>query len=307
MTPTVVELLRSRRADAATRDGHRLVLVVEGGASRGVYSSGMVLALEELGLSGVFDAVYGTSAGALNGAWLLCGRARSGMQAWSDTTIMRRLIDPKRLLRGGVLFDTDYLVRDVYDGSVPMDFSAILDNATSFHPIATDAGTGEAVDLHPRIVDKRTLMTAMRATCNIPILAGPPVELGGVRYLDGGIAEPLPIRTALAHGATCVVVLRTRQAAEQRTGDPRVQSAIGSACIRMVAPGAVAAWNKRIESEAADERLLADLGGDAVLQIRPPEGSPRVDRSERRGAVLARALEIGRQAVHARLADLIAS
>ncbi len=301
----MVELLRSRRA--GTRDGHRLVLVVEGGASRGVYSSGMVLALEELGLSGVFDAVYGTSAGALNGAWLLCGRARSAMQAWSDTTIMRRLIDPKRLLRGGVLFDTDYLVRDVYDGSVPMDFPAILNNVTSFHPIATDARTGVSVDLHPHIVDKRSLMTAMRATCNIPILAGPPVELGGVHYLDGGIAEPLPIRTALAHGATRVVVLRTRQASEQRVGDPRLQSAIGGAFIRMVAPGAVAAWNKRIESEAADEQLLADLSNDAVLRFRPPEGSPRVDRSERNGATLARALEIGRQTVHTHLAEVIAS
>ncbi|WP_416382280.1 hypothetical protein [Nocardia transvalensis] len=35
----------------------------------------MVMALEELGLLACFDAVYGSSAGALNGAWLLCGRA----------------------------------------------------------------------------------------------------------------------------------------------------------------------------------------------------------------------------------------
>ncbi|HEY3683692.1 MAG TPA: patatin-like phospholipase family protein [Streptosporangiaceae bacterium] len=55
----------------------RVVLLVEGGSSRGAYSSGMTIAIEELGLLPSFDAVYGSSAGALNAAWLLCARAES--------------------------------------------------------------------------------------------------------------------------------------------------------------------------------------------------------------------------------------
>jgi predicted acylesterase/phospholipase RssA len=37
----------------------------------------MTIAIEELGLLPSFDAVYGSSAGALNAAWLLCARAES--------------------------------------------------------------------------------------------------------------------------------------------------------------------------------------------------------------------------------------
>ena len=52
-------------------DGLRIALVIEGGGMRGVISAGMALALDELGLVPAFDAVYGASAGAITGAWLL--------------------------------------------------------------------------------------------------------------------------------------------------------------------------------------------------------------------------------------------
>src|ERR1041384_90412 len=71
----VMRLISRRHADGSRpgyrSDGHRIALAIEGGSSRGTYSSGMVMALEELGLTRCFDAVYGSSAGALNGAWLL--------------------------------------------------------------------------------------------------------------------------------------------------------------------------------------------------------------------------------------------
>ena len=78
----VLELISERMAAGSVpgqrTDGRRLALAVEGGSSRGTYSSGMVLALDELGVTPAFDAVYGSSAGALNGAWLLCGRSSTG-------------------------------------------------------------------------------------------------------------------------------------------------------------------------------------------------------------------------------------
>ena len=93
MTTSVPELLRERSRDASTpgqrTDSARLALVIEGGSSRGAYSSGMTVAIEQLGLLPLFDAVYGSSAGALNAAWLLCGRAESTMHAWWNPAIMR--------------------------------------------------------------------------------------------------------------------------------------------------------------------------------------------------------------------------
>src|SRR5215467_9257632 len=110
MSRDVLELLhdRTRRGSVPGRrdDGARVALLIEGGSSRGAYSSGMTVALERLGLLPAFDAVYGSSAGALNAAWLLCGRAESTMHAWWDPTIMRTTIDPRRALRRQPVVDT---------------------------------------------------------------------------------------------------------------------------------------------------------------------------------------------------------
>lgn len=261
-----------------------------------MYSSGMVSALEELGLAGIFDAVYGTSAGAINGAWLLCGRAIPGMRSWTDPAIMRRAIDPARLLRGRPAFDLRYLVHQVYDGIEPMDFEAILANSTTFHPIATDIRTGQAVDLHPHITDKRTLMRALRASAGLPILAGPPVALGGSAFFDGGLSETVPIRTAVRAGATLALVLRTRRVDERRPAASRLHQIVGGGYMRAVAPGAYRAWLERPRQQDIEDRALAELG-DSVLQIHPPLGSPDIDSAARDTTLLAAGLRIGRQAV----------
>ncbi len=300
----VAELLRARRATSSRADGHRLALVVEGGGSRGVYSSGMVSALEELGLAGVFDAVYGTSAGAINGAWLLCGRAIPGMRSWTDPVIMRRAIDPARLLRGRPAFDLRYLVHQVYDGIEPMDFQAILANATTFHPIATDIRTGQPVDLHPHITDKRTLMRALRASAGLPILAGPPVALGDSAYFDGGLSETVPIRTAVRAGATHALVLRTRRVDERRPPASRLHQIVGGGYLRAVAPGAYRAWLERPRQQDIEDRALAGLG-DSVLQIHPPAGAPDIDSAARDTTLLAAALQIGRRAVLSALSAVL--
>ena len=68
--PVVQVLLdraRSGSKPGARTDPHRVALVIEGGAMRGVVSGGMVTGLEALGLRDAFDAVYGSSAGAFGG------------------------------------------------------------------------------------------------------------------------------------------------------------------------------------------------------------------------------------------------
>ncbi len=304
--PTVAEVIRARRDTASRADGHRLVLVIEGGGSRGVYAGGMVQALEELGLSGVFDAVYGTSAGALNGAWFLSGRVVPGMRTWTDPDIMRGTVYPARMLRGRPAFDLRWLVHQVYEGIEPMDFPAILANPTTFHPVATDIRTGLAVDLHPHIVDQATLQTALRASAGLPILAGPPVALGSSLYFDGGLAESVPIRLAVRDGATHSLILRTRRLDEHRPPASRLHQIVGGGYLRLRAPGAYRAWLARTGQQGAEDRFTAALT-TAALQIHPPVGSPDIDSACRDTDLLTTAIEIGRRATHATLGAIVAA
>lgn len=82
-----------------------------------------------------------------------------------------------------------------------MDFDSVLASEVEYHPLGTDAETGESTDLRPLIATPAELRLALRATASLPFLAGPPVELRSRRFYDAGIAESIPFRTPLAQSA----------------------------------------------------------------------------------------------------------
>src|SRR5580704_15360091 len=92
-----------------------------------------------------------------------------------------------------------------------MDFAAVIANPIEYHPLATDAATGISTDLRPYVTNPVELRLALRASAALPLLAGPPVEFVGRRFYDAGLSESVPYRTALAQGATHVLVLRSRR------------------------------------------------------------------------------------------------
>lgn len=309
MPNRVLQLLRARseqRSQPGRRqDDARLALVIEGGSSRGAYSAGMTVAIERLGMLPLFDAVYGSSAGALNGAWLLCGRAESTIHAWWDSRIMRGTINPRRALRRRPVVDTSFLVHTVYTTIMPMGFQDILESPVEFHPLATDADTGESTDLRPRIHDQASLQAALRATTAMPWLTGEPIEIQGRRFVDAGVSESVPVRTALVQNATHIVALRTRRSDELVTPPSRVERVILSRWFARHAPGALAPWQERVAIRADEEELLATH--PAVLQFRPPLGSLDVGRTERGELVLREAVRVGRHVAGDVLAPVAAA
>jgi len=187
---------------------------------RGTVSAGMALALHELGVVSAFDAVYGSSAGALSGAWLLSSEPER-LHGWADPDYAKTLIRWSSLLRGRPVVDVRTLVEEVYQTEWPMDFASILASPIEYHPLGTDAETGKSTDLRPFLVGPVELRLALRASASLPFLAGPPVELGGRRFYDAGVAESIPFRTPLAQGATHVLLLRSRRPLTSEQVDPQ--------------------------------------------------------------------------------------
>jgi predicted patatin/cPLA2 family phospholipase len=217
----VHEVLRviEERARSGSRPGHRddglrIALSIEGGGMRGTVSAGMALALYERGLLPAFDAVYGSSAGAISGAWLVSSDPE-GLRGWADPDYARSLIrwsaPLHRRPRRRPVVDVETLIEVLYQTEFPMDFASILASPIEYHPLATDAATGESTDLRPLITDAAELRLALRASASLPFLAGPPIELRDRRFYDAGVAESIPFRTPLAQGATHILVLRSRR------------------------------------------------------------------------------------------------
>ncbi|WP_433800482.1 patatin-like phospholipase family protein [Actinomycetospora sp. CA-084318] len=291
----MIEILRARRERGDRDDGYRVALAIEGGGSRATLSGGMALGLAEAGLSRAFDAVYGASAGTINGAWFVAGDTARGIPAWYRPGVMRRVTGVVRMLRGRPLVDIRWVTDELYRDVVPLDWAAVRSSPVPLHPMATDADTGASVDLLPLVHDDAALRAAVRASTHLPILGGPPVEVGGRRFLDAALAETLPYRTPLAQGMTHVLLLRTRRADDPVRPPWRSGDLLARLVLRLGTPGAAAAWRDRHERQLADEDDLRGRCADTVHALRPPAGSRDVGQRETDEAVLREAVEVGRR------------
>jgi predicted patatin/cPLA2 family phospholipase len=254
-------------------DGFRVALAIEGGAMRGTISAGMALALDELGLVSAFDSVYGASAGAISGAWLLS--RPQGLRGWTEPAYARAFIRRSGLLRGRPVADVRALIEELYQTTFPMDFAAVLASPIEFHPLATDAASGQSTDLRPLTGSPAELRLALRASAALPLLAGPPVELDGRRFYDAGLSESVPYRTALAQGATHVLVLRSRRdpmAVSDGESPARSARVIARTTLRRESAALRATFLGRDARLADDDRRLADY--QSALPAPPDAATP---------------------------------
>jgi len=176
---------------------------------RGVVSAGMLAGLEELGLLEAFDAVYGASAGAVNGAFFMSGQVGSSLGIYYEDINDSRFISLLRSFTRRPVMSLSYLLDDVIVRSKALDWRAVLDSPVHFK-IAASSLAELRVRLLANFRDREHLFAALRASSSIPLLAGPPAEVDGERYLDALLFEPIPYLTALADGCTHLLVLLTR-------------------------------------------------------------------------------------------------
>lgn len=279
---------------------------------RGTVSAGMALALHELGVVPAFDAAYGSSAGAITAAWLLSSTPE-GLKGWADPGYARTLIRWSALLRGRPVVDVRTLIEVVYQTEFPMDFDSVLASEVEYHPLGTDAETGESTDLRPLIATPVELRLALRASASLPFLAGPPVELGGRRFYDAGVAESIPFRTPLSQDATHILVLRSRRpfTVEPANGSTAPKAPNGTPVARPPRSTLLLTMTTlRRESKALRTTLLtrpartaADVARIAVMEaegraltVYPPATAPPVSRLTTDPRLLSAALESGREA-----------
>lgn len=181
--------------------------VLEGGGNLGAVQVGMLTALHARGIAP--DLLVGTSAGALNAAYLAGrGMTRGSIddlgQLWART---RRRdvfpIDPVRQLlalrgRRASLCSPDGLRRMI---ARTLPYQRLEDATTPVYVTATNVLTGEAVTL-----DRGDAVTAVLASAAIPAVF-PVVTFGGKYLVDGAVADSGGVSRAVSLGADEVWVL----------------------------------------------------------------------------------------------------
>lgn len=183
--------------------------VLSGGGSLGAVQVGMLRAITDAGVQP--DLLLGTSAGAVNAAFVSGhGTSRKSLadlaSIWQG--LRRRDVFPIRpggaalavLGRRASLCSNDAL-RDLVAAHLP--FRRLEDAPIPLHVVATHALSGDEV-----LLSTGDAVDAVLASAAIPAVF-PPVEIDGVPYVDGGIANNAAISHAVGLGADRVVVIPT--------------------------------------------------------------------------------------------------
>lgn len=181
--------------------------VLSGGGSLGAVQVGMLQALAERGVRP--DVLIGTSAGALNAAFLAGhGVDTAGVSALAE--VWRHLrtralfpLDPRRAL-GAVAgrrasLCSDRGLRALL--SQHLRFEHLEDSPIPLTIVATDLITGREVAMN-----SGDATSAVLASCAIPAVF-PTIQRAGLSLVDGGLANNTAISQAVAYDATTVYVL----------------------------------------------------------------------------------------------------
>jgi len=257
----------------------KLGLVVEGGGMRGVYSGGVLVAMEQFGLTDVFDEVYGESAGAINSCYFLAGQAKFGSAIYLDDLTSFKFVNPFRI---GKILDLDYAIDVVVRSVKPLDVERVLASHSGLHVAMTNALTGE-----PRLVDAKKegipLLTLLKASGAIAPLYNRPVRINGTAYVDGGITNPIPVGSAIEGGCTHILVLLTRPPSFVSPGYNAIEQFFMAPLFRSWTPAFVKVFYEQQHRQYNATRKLAfgKSGGPGVsiAVIGPADNSPAVSRA----------------------------
>lgn len=181
-------------------------LVLEGGGSRGVFTAGVLDFLMEKNVT--FPYVIGVSAGSCNALDFVSRQPGRTRQCMVVEDKANNYVATRAALKKGELFDMDMLFDRYPNELFPFDFDTFFQSEAECEMVVTNCKTGEAEYLSEK-EDRRRLMDIGRASSSIPLVS-PMVEIDGVPYLDGGIADSIPLIHAMEKGWRKNVVVLTR-------------------------------------------------------------------------------------------------
>lgn len=161
-------------------------LVLAGGGVRGSFTAGVLAVLADARLP--VTSVFGTSAGALNGAYFCTGQLDHMRRLWTDFLPTERFVSYRRALQGRPITDIDGLIDRGMGERYALDGRALRGGAFPFHTCATDLATGEPIVATPDATD---VLDWLRASAAVPLGYHRTVRIGGRELVDGSLAAPL--------------------------------------------------------------------------------------------------------------------
>lgn len=182
-------------------------LILEGGATRGVFTAGVLDYLMEQEYY-EFSYVAGVSAGSCNAVDYVSRQPGRTKECMIHKEKHAQYINLKTAIKKKSLFDMD-MIFDKYPNEIyPFDYDTYFESDIHCELVVTNCNTGQAEYLNERSSRER-LMKICRASSSMPVVS-PMVEVDGIPYLDGGLGDSIPVIRSLKTGHKKNVLVLTR-------------------------------------------------------------------------------------------------
>lgn len=249
-----------------TSSSPRLGLVLEGGGFRAHYTAGVldVLIDEKLPIAGVI----GVSMGAIHGASFVSGQKGRSLEIYTRFAADERLWSLWRWVRTGNLIDPQFCYHDIPDRVVPFDEETFERSGIDFYACASNVETGKAEYL--RLSNLTDDIDGLRASASLPYVS-PVVAFRGMKLLDGGCTDRIPLAAFERFGYTHNIVIQTHP----REHAVRDRDAWAAKWWYRKYPKFVESFQKSPEVYEATQRLIDERVKEGrVFSIRPERAIP---------------------------------
>lgn len=187
-------------------------LILEGGAMRGLFTAGVMDVLMENEIS--FDGAIGVSAGAAFGCNYKSKQVGRVLRYNTRFCADKRYGGIGVFLRTGNIYSTDFAYDEVPHVHDIFDYDTYENNPMEFYVVCTDVESGEPV-YHKYEGRNDHGLDWIRASASMPLVSEI-VEIDGLKMLDGGISDSIPIKAFQQMGYDKNVVVLTRPASYRK-------------------------------------------------------------------------------------------
>ncbi|HKK96389.1 MAG TPA: patatin family protein [Anaerovoracaceae bacterium] len=180
-------------------------LILEGGAKRGVFTSGLLDYFMEQNLE--ISDVISVSAGSFNAINYISNQHKRSKVCVMSEYKKDNCISFKDFLTKKQLIDMDKTFDTFSNERYPFDYEAFFKSNMKAEIVATNCLTGKAEYLEPKTNEE--IMLFCRASCSMPMLVNM-VNINGKPYLDGGPSAAIPLEYVLSKKKKKNVFILTR-------------------------------------------------------------------------------------------------
>lgn len=183
----------------------KTALIIVGGAYRSTYYTGVMRALDELGIANNFDTYIGISAGAPIIAYFLADQFDDMPKIWEEYVPSKKLYNPKNLfIPKKPILNLDYLVDDVFQKYYPLNTESILNSKKEFIIPLMHYETRNILYADAK---NDNMFQLMKSAMSIPWLTRKFYKVEGQKYIDAGFADHTIIQKIIDDGYSKILVL----------------------------------------------------------------------------------------------------